>query len=191
MNTYLAVTGLVALGALTPGPNNLVVLDAGSRGGVAAALAPIAGVVAGSLALLALVAAGLAVPLSSPPLRAALALAGAAYLAVLGAGLLRTRRASTPAKVLPRGLLGLFAFQFANPKAWMLAASVVAFVPSADAVLFGLYAAIVAVSLTLWAGAGAALARYIDAHRRCVDVVNGLALVAFGALLAADAVGGA
>ena len=58
MNTYYAVAALIALGALTPGPNNLVVLGAGARGGLWAALPPIAGIVAGSLAMLAVVAAG-------------------------------------------------------------------------------------------------------------------------------------
>lgn len=184
MNTYYAVAALIALGALTPGPNNLVVLGAGARGGLWAALPPIAGIVAGSLAMLAVVAAGFALPLSSPPTRSLVALAGAVYLAALGVRLLRAPAATDAnAATLPRNAAGLFAFQFANPKAWLLAASVVALAPSRDAVLFALYAAIPALSLALWAGAGAMLAGWFQAHRRGVDVANGVLLLAFAALL--------
>lgn len=187
MNAYYAVAGLIALGALTPGPNNLVALDAGARGGIRAALPPIAGVVAGSLVMLALVAAGLAAPLASPAVRPFAAFAGAAYLAALGVRQLRAPGATnTNAAVLPRRATGLFAFQFANPKAWLLAASVVALAPSRDAALFALYAAIPAASLALWAGIGAVLARGFNAHRRGVDVANGVLLLAFAAFLAIE-----
>lgn len=193
MDTYLPVAALIALGALTPGPNNLVALDAGTRGGLAAALPPIAGVVAGSLVMLGLVAAGLAQPLASPAVRMSVALAGAAYLAWLGLRLLRTAGTPMPAKSsLPRGAAGLFAFQFANPKAWMLAATVVAIAPAPDAMLFGLYAAIPALSLLAWAGAGAALARWFDApaRRRRVDLANGALLLVFAASFALEHVAG-
>lgn len=192
METLLSLAGLIALGAFTPGPNNVVVLDAGTRGGITAALPSIAGVVAGSLAMLALVAGGLSLAFAAPGVRTAIALAGAAYLAWLGVVLWRTSGTEAAARImLPHGAAGLFAFQFANPKAWLLAATVAAAAPPGLAV-FGLYAAIPAVSLLVWAGAGAALARWLEspAHRRRVDRASGVLLVAFAAWLMFETLAG-
>ena len=53
MYRLFAVCGLLCVAAITPGPNNLVVLRASSQGGIRAALPAIAGIVLGGLLLLA------------------------------------------------------------------------------------------------------------------------------------------
>jgi threonine/homoserine/homoserine lactone efflux protein len=90
MDALIGAAGAIAAAALTPGPNNFVVMRTAARGGLAAALPAIAGVVLGSLALLALVVAGAGAAFDAVPhLRAALAIAGCLYLVWLGARLLR------------------------------------------------------------------------------------------------------
>ncbi|MEX2124759.1 MAG: LysE family transporter [Woeseia sp.] len=85
MESLLALAGLIAVGAVTPGPNNFIVLRTAARSGIAGALPAVAGVVLGGLGLLAVAAAGGAVMFSSVPgFREALALGGCLYLAWLG-----------------------------------------------------------------------------------------------------------
>jgi threonine/homoserine/homoserine lactone efflux protein len=104
MEALIGAAGAIAAAALTPGPNNFVVMRTAARGGLAAALPAIAGVVLGSLALLAVVVAGAGAAFEAVPhLRMALAIAGCLYLVYLGAQLLRggsrggTERAPAPA----------------------------------------------------------------------------------------------
>jgi len=90
LDALIGAAGAIAAAALTPGPNNFVVMRTAARGGLAAALPAIAGVVLGSLALLALIVAGTGAAFDAVPhLRAALAIAGCLYLVYLGARLMR------------------------------------------------------------------------------------------------------
>lgn len=95
--TLLGVATLVAVAAITPGPNNLVVMRAAALDGFHAAIPAMTGVVAGGLAMLALAVggAGLAVA-REPRLLNVVAIAGAAYLGWLGVGLIWARRADPP-----------------------------------------------------------------------------------------------
>lgn len=163
-----AVAAIVAVGAITPGPNNLVVMRAAARGGFPAALPAMAGVVLGSLALLAAAVAGVSALIEAVPhARGVLTLGGCLYLAWLGASLALRGTAApedTGAAPLPAGALGLFAFQFLNPKGWVMTLTAVS---AADAggvlATFGrllpLFAFIPAVCLGAWCSLGAALTR--------------------------------
>ena len=53
MDALLAISLLISFGAITPGPNNAIVMAAGMRGGVTAAYPLIAGVLVGGLIMLA------------------------------------------------------------------------------------------------------------------------------------------
>lgn len=122
MHDLLAPAGLLLAAALTPGPNNLVVLREAGRGGVPAAAGAIGGIVLGGLVLLAVACAGAGALLAThTSLRRALGAAGAAYMAWLGVSLLRQdMQATAPNRAgaaLPTGTLGLFGFQFLNPRA--------------------------------------------------------------------------
>ncbi len=89
MEDLIAAAGALVAAALTPGPNNFVVMRAAARGGLIRALPPIAGIVLGSLALLAVVAAGAGAAFEAEPrLEPALAIAGCLYLVYLGIRLL-------------------------------------------------------------------------------------------------------
>jgi threonine/homoserine/homoserine lactone efflux protein len=172
--TLLATTGLLLAGAITPGPNNFVVLREAARGGWRGALPAIAGVVAGSLALLLLATGGAGAALAAVPrLAPAIATAGGLYLAWLGIRLIASRprgdgEESAASDGLPAGTWGLFVFQFLNPKAWLLALTVTASVqPELGTVralptLAVLFAVVPALCLGLWAWAGVALARRLE-----------------------------
>ena len=207
MDALIGAAGAIAAAALTPGPNNFVVMRTAARGGLAAALPAIAGVVLGSLALLALVVAGAGAAFDAVPhLRAALAIAGCLYLVWLGARLMRggadegsgrapvpeaqkTPRAADSQERLPAGVAGLFGFQFLNPKSWVLVLTATAATPAGWGGLarFGrlaaLFAIIPTVCLLLWAAMGKATA----AAGTWLDRILGALLIASALLLLAEA----
>ena len=137
MNELTPLALLLLAGAMTPGPNNLVVWREAGRGGLRAALPAIAGIVAGSLLLLLLAVAGVAVLLAGRPAwRLALSVCGALYLAWLGLALLRRACGRTAAALdapgAPAGFVGLAAFQFLNPKSWVLVLAATGSIPASE-----------------------------------------------------------
>ncbi len=163
----LPLIGLLVASAITPGPNNFIVMEAGARGGLLAAGRVALGVMLGSVLLLAFAVAGIdAVLARFSQLNLALGVLGGLYLAALGASLLLRANASAaaaPARTLPSSLLGVAAFQLANPKAWLLVGTAAATVSGTGGTLqLGLLLVLVSgTCLSLWGIAGAVAARLL------------------------------
>jgi len=194
MEQLLAAAGLLCVATITPGPNNLVILRAAGTAGMRRTLPMIAGIVLGGLLLLAVAASGAAAVFAAlPSLRRWTAIAGALYLAWLGASLcvagISPHPDATAAPRLPAGTLGLIGFQFLNPKSWLLVLTVLAAMQATQThdylLLVAMFVLIPAPCLLLWAGLGASLARWLTKPiaRRGVDIVSGVLLVACAALL--------
>src|SRR5690606_37940958 len=121
MNPLATIALLLFTGAITPGPNNLLVLRAAAERGWRGSLAGIGAIVAGSVVLLALALGGFATLVATwPGLRNPLGVAGALYLAWLGVDLLRGASPSRARGPRREGALALFLFQFVNPKGWLM-----------------------------------------------------------------------
>lgn len=186
----LSVGALITVAAITPGPNNFIVLDAAVTGGFARASAAAAGVVAGSLALLGLVLLGLGALFAAVPgLGAVLTVTSALYVAWLGVSIIlaagRPDRAAAVA--MPASIPAIAAFQIVNPKAWALIVTAVAATLQADgsaALLAALLVAITVACLALWALCGVAFASLLRSRRARMWLDRGL-----GALLLATAAG--
>jgi threonine/homoserine/homoserine lactone efflux protein len=106
---------------LTPGPNNVMLTASGANFGLRRTLPHMLGICGGFALQLLAVCAGLGAIFSRwPQLQDGLRWAGAAYLVYLGWRLLRP--AETEARQAPRPLtlLEAAAFQFLNPKAWVM-----------------------------------------------------------------------
>ncbi len=199
MDPILAVIGFVTVAAITPGPNNFIVMAAATRGGFMGAFPAMAGVVVGSLGLLGLIWLGAGAAFNAvPPLRLALTVAGALYLAWLGAGLIRQAQGGadgndTPGRVgrLPSTALGVAAFQLLNPKAWVLVVTATAAISGETqsltnlATLAATLGVIFVLCLTLWASAGSVIAGWLGppAARRWFDRAMGGLLLGSAALL--------
>jgi threonine/homoserine/homoserine lactone efflux protein len=197
MTAVLEIASLVTVAAVTPGPNNLIVLRAATRAGLTGALPAIAGVVVGGLAMLALALLAADTVLAAlPHAQLALGVAGCCYLGWLGFGLLRhagrvatsgDRRllAEQPApsgdhRLPAASLPGVFAFQFLNPKAWVLVMTAVGAAPAGDLAwwpLLAIFATIPTMCLALWACLGAILARWLARPRVAVNVDRAMGLV--------------
>ncbi len=191
MDPLLAVAGIITVAAITPGPNNFIVMAAAARGGIAAAVPPIVGVVGGSLALLAIAWTGVgALFEAAPRFRLILLVCGALYLAWLGVALIwRTRDGPSNDAGLPSSALGLALFQLLNPKSWVLILTATAAMSGETSGLTALAATLAAVTipcLALWAFAGSAIAHWLrraQARRRFDRAMGGL-LIASAAVLA-------
>jgi threonine/homoserine/homoserine lactone efflux protein len=173
---WAALALFAFVSSITPGPNNLLATASGARFGLRRTLPQVAGVTAGFTVLLWLAASGVAaIVLSRPSIGAVLAVAGRAYLLWMSARLLVA--AWRPARTTGAKLLALrpmrFAqsalFQFANPKAWMMAISAASSLlaghgqsVAAIAALCFLFAAINFPCVGAWAAMGAHLQRWLS-----------------------------
>ncbi len=191
VSSLLAIAALVLVTAITPGPNNLVVMRKASRAGLIAALPSVLGVVCGSVALLAVVAAGAGFAFTAwPPLRLLIGIGGAGYLVWLGLGLICASRGYGHEPKLPSGTWGLFGFQFLNPKAWVMVLTVVASSRpggpfDAFTRLAPLFIVIPAACLLLWASLGVALSSQLarPAARLWSDRLLGVLLIVSAPLM--------
>jgi threonine/homoserine/homoserine lactone efflux protein len=186
-HSLLPVIGVLVAAAITPGPNNFMVMEASARGGFAAAWSVVLGVVLGSLLLLALIVAGVARAMQMfPVIGTVLSVGGGAYLAWLGASLFlrhqrdgEVQRSATPASVL-----GVASFQLLNPKAWLLTTTAAAAMTGNGGVftLAALTVVVTSICLSIWALAGRASSRLLQPGRLWFDRT-------MGGLLALSAVG--
>ncbi len=178
--TLLGTAGFLVAGMISPGPNNFMVLREAVRTGWRGAVPAIFGVVAGGLALLLLTSVGVGVAVEAEPrLTAVVALAGCAYLGVLGVRLVVTREGESEFQaahppIHRTGARGLFVFQFLNPKAWLLVLTVSASAHStvgsihALPLLIALFVFIPTLCLGLWSCTGVALTRLLG--RRSIRI---------------------
>ncbi|MBT2766692.1 LysE family translocator [Stenotrophomonas sp. ISL-67] len=198
MSALLIGAGLIAVATITPGPNNLLVMRIAARSGFMSALPTMAGVVAGGLAMWALVMAGANTAFQAEPrLYAVITIAGGAYLCWMGARLVVETFAPSgrpqPARtsVRPSSAVALFGFQFLNPKSWVLVLTVTAAAGNGaeplqtTLMLAALFTAIPALCLALWCAMGILMMRYLDtpAARNWIDRVMGALLFASALLL--------
>jgi threonine/homoserine/homoserine lactone efflux protein len=170
------ITAMVAA-AITPGPNNLIVLAVSGRGGIRSAVRPIAGVAIGSIALLLTVWASAAQLISLlPGFRLIVGLLGGAYLAWLGLMLiLRSGELDVTPRMLPTGSISMALFQILNPKTWMFISAVTAAGLANPDDLIGLplllavAPAVMIGCLLVWASAGSLLSAWQESPLQSAD----------------------
>ncbi len=197
-----ALSGVILLGAMSPGPDFVIVTRSAAMSGRRAGMACAAGIGAGVFAWSAVTAAGVAGLLAASAVAfTAVKLAGAAYLMLLGIrALLAARRgeyqdlgprrpdATSPLRAFRQGLLT----NLLNPKvAVFFIALVPQFLPAAptvlDTVVLGAVAAVISV---LWfcvvANVVGALRRLFARVRvrRVIDTVMGGLLIGLGVRIA-------
>ena len=187
----IAFVTFSAVVAGTPGPSNVLLTAVGARAGVRRGLPSLLGQVAGMGAMLFAITLGLGDVLLAHPLALdILKWGGAALLWWMAWRTARAGPADTAANA-PAGFLGLAAFQWINPKGWLVGVAAVAtFLDRragdalAQAVVFAVLFMLVALPSCLpWLAFGAALQRFLRAPR-ARRILNG----AMAALLAASTI---
>jgi threonine/homoserine/homoserine lactone efflux protein len=189
MDLLLALTVFCIVTLFTPGPNNLMLMTSGLNFGFRRGLPHLLGVVLGFTAMVLIVGFGLGAIFEAwPLLYVVLKYAGAAYLLYLAWEI----AVSTPSDQRgestgrPIGFLQAAAFQWVNPKAWVMAvgaistyAAVAAF-PLNVIVIATLFGVLGIASSGTWLGFGAALQRVLTDTRavRAFNIIMALLLVA-------------
>jgi threonine/homoserine/homoserine lactone efflux protein len=192
LEQLLALAILAFVGSFTPGPNNMIATVTGANHGFRAALPHVFGVPFGFASMLIAGAAGVAALLLTYPFLAALLKwAGIAYLLFISWQLVRPQVTGNELNRLGMKPLSFWqsaAFQYANPKAWMLAAATAGSFMASNTTIVRIAIIVVVFSITAmisvltWAWVGAALRNWLGVGSR-MRIFN----VAMGALLAATA----
>ncbi|KAB2848665.1 MAG: LysE family translocator [Hyphomicrobiaceae bacterium] len=184
----LALATFAFVGSITPGPNNVMVLASGLNFGFRRTVPHLLGVGIGFPAMIAAVGFGLGSMLASTPaLQEGLKYAGAAYLLYLAWRIATAEAADTGStSARPLSFLEAAAFQWLNPKGWVLAVGAILTYSRpgralADVPLIALIFLLATLpSVVVWAGFGAALERLLQDKRkvRILNVLMGLTLAA-------------
>lgn len=184
----LAFAGFAFVSSVTPGPNNTMLLASGANYGFRRTVPHIAGISLGCMAMLLLVGLGLGQAFAAVPLLYdVLRWVGAAYLLRLAwkiatAGAMTDRDAGDGR---PTTFWQAAAFQWVNPKAWvMVVGAVSTYAPRDDfgrsvAVLAALLGLVNVPSICVWAGFGTALRPWLlhPGRGRVFNVAMALLLV--------------
>ncbi|MDS7597479.1 LysE family translocator [Agrobacterium tumefaciens] len=170
IETFIALVLFAFTTSITPGPNNMMLFASGVNFGFRRTVPHMLGIGAGFLSLLIGVGLGLGALLHSVPLLyTALKFAGGLYLLWI-AWKIGTSRSLTEgsAGASPMTFLGAAAFQWVNPKAWVMAVTAMATYTSeeqyfATVMLVGVaFAAVNLPSVSTWAGFGSALREWLS-----------------------------
>ena len=179
--------------SITPGPNNVMLTASGANFGFRRTVPHLFGISAGCAVQLLAVCAGLGALFSAwPALQTVLQWAGAAYLLFLGWKLPGSGELSEGKALEPVSFLQAAAFQFVNPKAWVMSLTAVSlFLPrdisvlAASAYLLTMMALINLPCISVWALFGSSLRGLLTQRswRMGFNISMALALVVTGVIM--------
>lgn len=179
MEGFLGPIGLLSVAAISPGPNNVLVLAMATRRSLAGVLSVISAVLVGGICQLLITWAFVGLlTLKGPVLMKGITFVGAVYLGYLGWSLLRqpihSENGLEDELPLAGSFWGLLVFQLVNPKSWVLTITVttaLSEVIQGMALLITvvmLFVLIASICLSCWAGLGAFLQQFLKNNRRYV-----------------------
>jgi|KBSSwiStaDraftv2_1062776.scaffolds.fasta_scaffold949349_2 threonine/homoserine/homoserine lactone efflux protein len=187
-SAFLSLVGFSIAMYITPGPNNVMVAASAANHGIGATLPHMLGIAAGFSVMLTLVCAGLGSALVSWPLLLPLfRWVGAAWLVVLAWQIASAPPPGEGGRGRVLGFFGAAAFQWINPKAWLIAAAAAGEYLSPDrplavqlARIFVVFLLVGMPCLLVWAllGSGAARLLHSPTRLRAFNVAMALLLVA-------------
>lgn len=172
--TFYAVLLFSVVMGFTPGPNNMMLASSGATYGVRRTLPHLLGVTIGFPVMILLVGLGLAsLLLASPRLQLAMKIISCAYLLWLAIQIGRSRAAGEAIAGAPMSAMAAAAFQWINPKAWLMAVGAISAYTSGRGAQLYTQVAIIALlntgvclaSTTTWTMFGAAIRRFLRTPR--------------------------
>ena len=174
--------------SVTPGPNNVMLTASGATFGYRRTVPHMLGISLGVVAMLLLVGLGLGAAFEREPrLYTLLKYLGAAYLLWLAWKIARSGQVDAgQAGARPFGFWQAAAFQWVNPKAWIMAiGAITTYTPQEGflvnvLLIAALFALVNCPSVGLWTVAGSLLRRWLDRPRvlRAFNIGMALLLVA-------------
>lgn len=170
-DTLLALLAYAFVTSITPGPNNLMLLTSGVNFGFTRTIPHMLGVGIGFVVMLLAVGLGVGAVLTAfPALHTGLKIVGGIYLLYLAwkIAMARSFEDGGESQAKPMTFLEAAAFQWVNPKAWVMAVTAMAVysnpaTPLLSVVLIGLIFGLVNLpSVSTWAGFGTALRGFLS-----------------------------
>ncbi|CAG2152828.1 LysE family translocator [Cupriavidus numazuensis] len=186
---FLAFSAFALVSSITPGPNNTMVLASGVNFGFTRTIPHLLGISSGFSLMVALVGRGLGSMFSHWPWTwQVLRIAAGAYLVWLAWKLATSGGVQDRQVARPMGFLQAAAFQWVNPKAWVMAVGACStYVLHGNvwlnvALMAGIFAVINLPSVAMWAVFGSALRRWLS-QPRVLRVFNvGMAVLLLASL---------
>nr|WP_073101607.1 LysE family translocator [Pollutimonas bauzanensis] len=185
LTVLLSLALFAFVSSITPGPNNVMLTASGATFGYRRTLPHMLGISAGVALMLLLVGAGLGTVFEAMPmLYTALKYAGAAYLLYLAWRIARAGGVDgAAARSKPFTFLEAAAFQWVNPKAWIMAVGIVATYTPQEGFFRNLIVATLVLSMvnfpsiSVWTLFGSALRRLLRQPRSVQRFNIGMALL--------------
>ncbi|SFJ36438.1 LysE family translocator [Aerobium aerolatum] len=186
-DVFMALLVFAFVTSITPGPNNFMLMASGVNFGFVRTIPHMLGIGAGFLSLLLGVGFGLGAVLTAyPALHVGLKIAGGAYLLYLAwrIGSSRSMSGGEGSSSQPMSFMAAAAFQWVNPKAWVMAVTAMAIytnpaAPFLSVILVSVAFALVNLpSVSTWAGFGVALRGFLSdpVRLKWFNIAMGLAL---------------
>ena len=170
LDTFLALLLFAFTTSITPGPNNMMLFASGVNFGFRRTIPHMFGIGVGFFVLLIGVGLGLGALLHTVPLLyTILKFAGGAYLVWIAWKIATSRSiAEKESGAQPMSFLSAVAFQWVNPKAWVMAVTAMATYTNPQLYLISVlvvgfaFAAVNVPSVSTWAGFGSALRDWLS-----------------------------
>lgn len=168
-NIFLALAAFCLVSSITPGPNNLMLLASGVNHGFGKTIPHMLGITGGFAFLLACVGLGLAQVFErAPTVFLVLKFAGCAYLLYLAWKIANSGAPDAgDAVTRPMTFLEAAAFQWVNPKAWVMAVSAMTVYTShgdftkSVLIVVAVFTTVNLPSIAVWCGMGVGLKRFL------------------------------
>lgn len=192
LDTWLAFALFAFVSSITPGPNNTMMLASGVNFGFSRSLRHMSGITIGFCLMILLMGLGLGSVFERfPVLYTVMRYAGGAYMLYLAWKIFRSQPAADTvlpgtAQPAPMGFAAAAAFQWVNPKAWVMAlGAITTYLPAQHSTwqllaLIGVMGVINMPSTGSWALFGSSMRRHLQrpAFLRIFNTLAALALVA-------------
>lgn len=189
LDVFVALLIFAFVTSITPGPNNFMLMASGVNFGFRRTIPHMLGIGAGFLTLLLGVGLGLGALLTAlPMLHISLKVMGGAYLLYLAWRIAMTRSMTSKdgKAARPMTFLEAAAFQWVNPKAWVMAVTAMAVYTTPSAPFLSMLIVAVAFALvnlpsvSTWAGFGMALRGFLadPVRLKWFNIAMGVALAA-------------
>jgi threonine/homoserine/homoserine lactone efflux protein len=187
--------------SITPGPNNIMLMTSGVNHGVRKTLPHFSGIIIGFPAMVAAIGLGLSVVfLNYPVVHQIIKVIGIAYLLFLAWKIANSSNPNASENLRePLTFFQAVAFQWVNPKAWIIAVGAIATYTTVGnvkeqvlVIILG-YATVGSISMALWLLMGAVLQNFIRNQKQMqlFNICMAVLLVGSIATMALTQIGGA
>lgn len=186
LDVFLACLGFALAASITPGPNTLMLMASGVNFGFRRTVPHMVGIGLGFMSLLSAVGFGLGAMFAvAPQLQWILKIVGGGYLLYLAYRIATTRSVGKGSRThRPMTVVEAAAFQWVNPKAWMMGIAAMAIYTAPEAktlttlLVIACFAIVLAPSVMAWAGFGTAVRDWLAEPRRlqAFNVTMGIVL---------------